>query len=166
MFQFFSINLDCWDTHHNLLCYSVGGHRQAGLQHALARTQDGPQRQRRLVQGRDHPHPRHHQALLDPWHCHPWSSQVCCQTPCNILCSIQQIQHAYLHWQISDINHFIDYWDVWIFLPKHKNEMDETKTYFVYQRWKGWKIINLRQELNPTWTDKNAEDRNSWEQDF
>ena len=52
----------------NFQFYPAGDQPEAGLLHEVAGAQDGPQRQRRLVQGRDQRQPRHDQELLDAGH--------------------------------------------------------------------------------------------------
>ena len=48
--------------------YPAGDQPEAGLLHEVAGAQDGPQRQRGLVEGGDQRQPGHHQELLDAGH--------------------------------------------------------------------------------------------------
>ena len=51
-----------------IVSFPAGDQPEAGLLHEVAGAQNGPQRQRRLVQGRDQRQPRHDQELLDAGH--------------------------------------------------------------------------------------------------
>ena len=60
----------------NCEIYPSGDQPEAGLLHEVAGAQDGPQRQRGLVEGGDQRQPGHHQELLGSRHPDTRPSQV------------------------------------------------------------------------------------------